>query len=111
MRAVVLQGPGPDEALDLTAVPVPNVAVGSVLIRVHAFGLNRSELHLGQGVATKRHLPRIPGIEAAGVVARPPGGELVEGTPGRHDDGRHGRSRVSDRKGTGYGHERRRGTT
>jgi NADPH:quinone reductase len=80
MRAVVLRGPGPAEALNLTEVPVPDVAVGSVLIRVHAFGLNRSELHLRQGVAGNATFPRIPGIEAAGVVAGAPGGELALGT-------------------------------
>jgi len=80
MRAVVLRGPGPAEALNLTEVPVPQVGVGSVLIRVRAFGLNRSELHLRQGVAGNATFPRIPGIEAAGVVASAPGGEFAEGT-------------------------------
>jgi NADPH2:quinone reductase len=80
MRAVVLEGPGPAEALKLTDVPIPSVAAGSVLIRVHAFGLNRSELHLRQGVAGNASFPRIPGIEAAGVVAHAPGGEVAEGT-------------------------------
>jgi len=70
MRAVVLQGPGPAEALELTEVPVPHVGGGSVLIRVRAFGLNRSELHLRQGVAGNATFPRIPGIEATGVVVR-----------------------------------------
>jgi NADPH:quinone reductase-like Zn-dependent oxidoreductase len=79
MRAVVLRGQGPPEALNVTQVPVPAVAVGSVLIRVHAFGLNRSELHLRQGLAGNATFPRIPGIEAAGVVASAPGGELAEG--------------------------------
>ena len=80
MRAVVLEGPGPAEALRLTEVPVPRVQAGLVLIRVQAFGLNRSELHLRQGVAGNATFPRVPGIEAAGVVASAPGGELAEGT-------------------------------
>jgi hypothetical protein len=32
MRAVLLRGPGPAEALNPTEGPVPDVAVGSVLI-------------------------------------------------------------------------------
>ena len=40
---------------------------GQVLIRVHAFGLNRSELHFRSGQAWSGTFPRIPGIEAAGA--------------------------------------------
>lgn len=52
---------------------------GHVLIRVRAFGLNRSELHFRQGLAESGSLPRIPGIEATGVVASAPGAALLEG--------------------------------
>jgi len=41
MRAVVLDGPGPPEALVIRDLPVPDPAAGWVLIRVRAFGLNR----------------------------------------------------------------------
>jgi len=47
---------------------------------VKAFSLNRSEMHLRQGVAGNATFPRIPGIEAAGVVAEAPGGEFEAGT-------------------------------
>ncbi|MFI5617916.1 zinc-binding alcohol dehydrogenase family protein [Streptomyces sp. NPDC051567] len=79
MRAIVLDAPGPPEALAVREVPVPAPSDGWVLIRVKAFGLNRSELHtrlgLGQGVT----FPRVLGIEAAGVVAECPGGEFPVG--------------------------------
>lgn len=44
-----------------------------------AFGLNRSELHFRRGVASFGSFPRIPGIEATGVVAADPGGEFEVG--------------------------------
>ncbi|GAA3798585.1 NADPH:quinone reductase [Cellulomonas soli] len=80
MRAVVLDGPGTPEALRLRTVPVPRPQPGQVLVRVRAFGLNRSELHFRRGQATSGSFPRIPGIEAAGVVEEAPGGELAPGT-------------------------------
>jgi NADPH:quinone reductase len=80
MRAVVLDGPGPPEALTIRDVPLPDPAPGWVLIKVMAFGLNRSELHTRLGLAEGVTFPRIPGIEAVGLVARCPGGEFTEGT-------------------------------
>ena len=77
MRAVVLDGPGPPEALVIRELPVPEPAAGWVLIRVRAFGLNRSELHMRLGVAEGVTFPRVPGIEAVGVVADCRGGEFT----------------------------------
>ncbi|MCW2810128.1 MAG: NADPH:quinone reductase [Friedmanniella sp.] len=79
MRAVVVDGPGRPEVLTLRERPIPEPEPGQVLIRVRAFGLNRSELHFRQGVAASGSFPRVPGIEATGVVAAAPGGELAEG--------------------------------
>ena len=50
MRAVVLDAPGPPEALQIRDLSVPTPEVGQVLIKVEAFGLNRSELHTRLGV-------------------------------------------------------------
>ena len=80
MRAVVIDAPGGPEVLQLRDVPVPTPAPGWVLIRVEAFGLNRSELHFRSGVAYSGSFPRIPGIEAVGTVAAAPGGEFAPGT-------------------------------
>lgn len=80
MRAVVIDEPGAPEVLALKSVPIPQVEAGWVLIRVRAFGLNRSELHFRRGVASSGSFPRIPGIEATGVVEDAPGGEFAPGT-------------------------------
>ncbi len=79
MRAVVVDRPGPPEMLEVREVPAPEPSVGQVLIRVKAFGLNRSELHFRQGVASSGSFPRVPGIEATGLVEAAPGGELIPG--------------------------------
>src|SRR5438309_8477739 len=79
MRAVVLDAPGAPEALRIREVPVPEPRPGWVLIRVKAFGLNRSELHTRLGLAQGVTFPRVLGIEATGVVAAAPGGEFEEG--------------------------------
>ena len=79
MRAVVVEAPGAPDVLRVRELPRPAAAPGQVLIRIKAFGLNRSELHFRQGLAHSGNFPRIPGIEAAGVVAEAPGGEFVPG--------------------------------
>src|SRR5262245_61276806 len=77
MRAVVLDAvPAPPEALVIRKRPVPRW----VLVEVKAFGLNGAELKTRLGLADAEvTLPRVPGIEAAGVVAACPSGELEVG--------------------------------
>ena len=79
MKAVVLDAPGPASSLRIEQRPIPEPQPGWVLIRVHAFGLNRSELHTRLGLAEGVTFPRVLGIEATGVVADAPGGEFVPG--------------------------------
>lgn len=79
MRAVVLDAPGPPAALRIEERPVPEPRPGWVLIRVRAFGLNRSELHTRLGLAEGVTFPRVLGIEATGEVVDAPGGEFTPG--------------------------------
>jgi len=72
MKAVQLDSPGPPQALHLRDLPMPQPGAGWVRIRVEAFGLNRSELHLRLGLAEGVTFPRVPGIECAGVVDAAP---------------------------------------
>ena len=79
MEAIVLDGPGPASALRVRTLPIPVPVAGQVLIQVKAFGLNRSELHTRLGLAEGVTFPRVPGIEATGVVVAAPGGEFAAG--------------------------------
>jgi NADPH:quinone reductase len=79
MRAVVLDAPGPPEALQVRELPIPRPRPGWVLIEVRAFGLNRSELHTRLGLAEGVAFPRVPGIEATGVIVAAPGGGFAPG--------------------------------
>ena len=75
MKAVVIHRAGGPEVLKLEDRPIPAAKPGWVLIRVRAFGLNRSELFTRQGHSPNVRFPRILGIEAVGeVVAAPDGG-------------------------------------
>lgn len=69
MKAVVLDAPGPPEALKIRDLEIPAPRPGEVLIKVEAFGLNRSELHTRLGLAVGVTFPRVLGIEATGLVA------------------------------------------
>jgi NADPH:quinone reductase-like Zn-dependent oxidoreductase len=80
MRAVVVSEPGPPEVLAIREVPIPSPSTGEILIKVMAFGLNRSELHFRRGLAYSGSFPRVPGIEATGTVVEAPGGEFAGGT-------------------------------
>jgi NADPH2:quinone reductase len=77
MKAVVLEAPGPPEALQIRDHPIPTSGPGQVLIKVAAFGLNRSELHTRLGLAQGVTFQRVLGIEPAGSVAACPGGQLA----------------------------------
>ena len=81
MRAIVLDAPGPPDALRLRDIPRPAPRPGWVLLRVEAFGLNRSELHTRLGLAgPDLTFPRVLGIEAAGRIEAAPGTDLPEGS-------------------------------
>jgi NADPH:quinone reductase-like Zn-dependent oxidoreductase len=79
MKAVVIHEPGGPEVLKLEQRPVPSPQRGEVLIRVKAFGLNRSEMFTRQGFSPDVKFPRILGIEAVGIVEDAPGMEFAKG--------------------------------
>ena len=65
--------------LRIEEIPCPQPTAGWVLIRVKAFGLNRSELFTRQGHSPGVEFPRVLGIEAVGTVEEAPGGEFHPG--------------------------------
>jgi NADPH:quinone reductase-like Zn-dependent oxidoreductase len=79
MKAVVIREPGGPEVLKIEDVPVPTPKQGEVLIRVKAFGINRSELFTRQGHSPSVKFPRILGIEAVGLVEEAPSHEFSRG--------------------------------
>jgi len=67
MRAMMLHAPR--EALRLSELPVPTPGPDQVLIRVHACGVCRTDLHVVDGDLVEGKRPIIPGHEIVGTVA------------------------------------------
>ncbi|MCU1298575.1 MAG: zinc-binding oxidoreductase [Acidobacteriaceae bacterium] len=79
MKAAVIHEAGGPEVLKIERIPIPVPQKGEVLIRVKAFGLNRSELFTRQGHSPSVKFPRVLGIEAVGFVEEAPGKEFHKG--------------------------------
>lgn len=75
MTRIEITQPGGPEVLQARCVPLPSVAEGQVLIRVHAAGINRPDaLQRAGKYPMKPGMDPIPGLEVAGeVVALGPG--------------------------------------
>ena len=63
MKALVIHEAGGAEVLKLEQIPFPTPQNGQVLIRVKAFGLNRSEMFTRQGHSPNVKFPRILALE------------------------------------------------
>ena len=72
MKACLLNAPARIETnpLQFTDAPVPNPAKGEVLIRVHACGVCRTDLHVIEGELKPQKSPVIPGHQVVGAVER-----------------------------------------
>jgi NADPH:quinone reductase-like Zn-dependent oxidoreductase len=79
MKAAVIRAAGGPEVLQIEAWPIPEPTESQVLIKVQAFGLNRSELFTRRGMSPSVAFPRVLGIEAVGLVERAPGGQFQLG--------------------------------
>ncbi|MDB5021337.1 MAG: NADPH:quinone reductase [Pedobacter sp.] len=79
MKAVVIYEPGGPDNLIQEERPTPKPQSGWVLVKVKAFGLNRSELMTRKGLSPNVSLPRVLGIECVGEVEADPSGELEPG--------------------------------
>jgi NADPH:quinone reductase-like Zn-dependent oxidoreductase len=79
MNAAVIYEAGGPEVLKLEKRPVPVPQAGWILVRVKAFGLNRSELFTRQGLSPNVKFPRILGIEAVGIVEDARGSNFSKG--------------------------------
>jgi len=79
MKAAVIRIAGGPEVLKIENLPIPEPRNDQLLIRVKAFGLNRSELFTRQGHSPNVKFPRVLGIEAVGIVESAPGNQLRKG--------------------------------
>ncbi len=79
MKAVVVHEAGGPEVLRIEDRHIPAPKPGWVLIRVWAFGLNRSELFTRQGHSPNVQFPLVLGIEATGEVVEAPGSDFAPG--------------------------------
>lgn len=81
MKAVVIDKCCKAEDLHVSDIPVPEVRPGWVLVKVHAAGLNHSEVILRQYEADEDYIntPVVPGIECVGEVADPSDSDLKKG--------------------------------
>jgi NADPH2:quinone reductase len=69
MKAILVPEFGGPEVLTLKEIPTPSPAVGQVLVRIHAAGVNPYDTYMRNGTyAIKPPLPYTPGSDGAGVV-------------------------------------------
>ncbi|MFB2977416.1 zinc-dependent alcohol dehydrogenase family protein [Microseira sp. BLCC-F43] len=66
MLAMLLDAPG--KPLRVADVPIPTANPHQVLLRVHACGVCRTDLHIVDGELTHAKLPLIPGHQIVGTV-------------------------------------------
>src|SRR5258705_12212779 len=79
MKAAVIHEAGGPEVFKIASLAIPKPKNGEFLIRIKAFGLNRSELFTRQGHSPNVKFPRILGIEAVGLIEQAPGNEFRRG--------------------------------
>ncbi|WP_373493612.1 zinc-binding alcohol dehydrogenase family protein [Aquiflexum sp.] len=79
MKAAVTVHTGNPDVIKFQEVPIPIVESDWVLIKVKAFGLNRSELFTRKGDSPGVEFPRIQGIECVGIVEEDPSNTYKKG--------------------------------
>ncbi len=68
MKAAITLQSGAPEVIEMQERAIPEIKEGWVLIKIKAFGLNRSELFTRQGHSPHVQFPRIQGIECVGII-------------------------------------------
>ncbi|MBT8180435.1 MAG: zinc-binding alcohol dehydrogenase family protein [Eudoraea sp.] len=79
MRAAITLISGAPKVIEIQEKPVPEAKKGWVLIKIKAFGLNRSEMFTRQGHSPNVIFPRIQGIECVGTVEEDLSGTYTKG--------------------------------
>ena len=79
MKAAITIKAGNPKVIKIQEVDKPKVKTGWVLIKVKAFGLNRSELFTRRGESPGVEFPRIQGIECVGIIEEDPSNTYSKG--------------------------------
>ena len=79
MKAAVTHTAGGPDVLKVEDIPKPSPGPDRVLLKVKAFGLNRSELFTRQGMSPGVKFPRVLGIEAVGIIEEDPTNTFKKG--------------------------------
>ena len=79
MKAAITTKAGDPAVIKIQEIDKPKVKTGWVLIKVEAFGLNRSELFTRRGDSPGVVFPRIQGIECVGVIEEDASGTYSKG--------------------------------
>lgn len=79
MKAAVTTKAGNPAVIEIQEVDKPKVKSGWILIKVEAFGLNRSELFTRRGDSPGVKFPRVQGIECVGTVEEDPSNTYSRG--------------------------------
>ena len=80
MKAWQIKSYGTKDVFKLNEIPDPQPREGWVLIKIKAFGLNRSELYTHQGHSGEQvTIPRVLGIECVGELIQGGNTELQPG--------------------------------
>jgi NADPH:quinone reductase-like Zn-dependent oxidoreductase len=80
MKAWVIREPGGPDQFSLEELEIPKARNGWTLIRIRAFGLNRSEWFTRNGDSPTVKFPRVLGIECVGEVVESGGLNIAPGT-------------------------------
>jgi len=79
MKAAITTEAGMPQVIQIKEVSKPKSKSGWVLLKVKAFGLNRSELFTRRGDSPGVDFPRIQGIECVGIIEEDLSGTYVKG--------------------------------
>jgi len=77
MKAVVINQYGGTDQLLFKEIPTPEPQEGDVLVSVKAFGINRADIYMRQGLWGE--VAKVSGIECVGNVENDPSGKYVKG--------------------------------
>ena len=79
MKAAVSTKSGNPSVIEIQEKLIPLIKEGWILIKVKAFGLNRSEIFTRQGFSPNVKFPIIQGIECVGTIQDDPSGTFEQG--------------------------------